>query len=191
MYSTLVTRSQVDAVSLAEAKAQARVLHDAEDALLGAYIKAATQHVEDYTRRALIEQTWEVTLDGFPAGGGPIRLPRTPLIAVESITYTKPDGDASPVAGYQTETRSTGTYIYPAFEAAWPATRAIRGSVKARYTAGYGATPQSIPEPVRLAILVIVATYYANRESQVVGNIVEELPTVKSLLGPYRILSVP
>ncbi len=72
-------------VSTADAKAQLRVDDSDEDSLIDALVKAATEKLEEHCRQAFIEQTWQVTLEEFPAAG--IQLPRAPLVGVEKVSY--------------------------------------------------------------------------------------------------------
>lgn len=58
-------------VSVSDAKAALRITHDDEDALIGALVAAATQHLEGYggvIKRALVTQSWRVAVsdaDGY------------------------------------------------------------------------------------------------------------------------------
>src|SRR5690242_18760477 len=62
MTSYLIAGPGEEPVSLAEAKAFARIDGSDEDALVGALIAAARLHVESLTGRALITQTWRLVL---------------------------------------------------------------------------------------------------------------------------------
>jgi uncharacterized phiE125 gp8 family phage protein len=69
----------------------------------------------------------------------------------------------------------------------WPATRAIVDAVAVEFTCGYGA-PDDVPEPVRRAVLLLVGTLYANRET-VAPTAMQEIPhTAEWLLGPFRVV---
>jgi hypothetical protein len=76
MYFTLerVTPPDGEPVDLASMKRHLRTFTSAtdEDADITAHITAAREWVEDYTGRALLDQTWKLTLQGRPgsfAGG--------------------------------------------------------------------------------------------------------------------------
>jgi hypothetical protein len=108
-------------VTLAEAKLWARIDSTVDDALVTSLIAAARQYAEDYTSRAIITQSWRMTLDRFPGfstlgyrhgyGVGPysggfwgqcggswhsffdaIRLPKPSLISVDQIQYVDVNG---------------------------------------------------------------------------------------------------
>jgi len=63
----LVTPPAVEPVTLDEAKAHLRLDSNEDDTYVSALIAAARERVELFLRRALITQTFEFTLDGFPA----------------------------------------------------------------------------------------------------------------------------
>jgi uncharacterized phiE125 gp8 family phage protein len=189
MYSVLVAPPAVEPVALAEAKAQCRVLHNAEDSLIDGLIPAARQYAEEYTRRAFITQTWEVRLRAFPSGR--IYLPRAPLLAVESIGYTDGAGAPQTVASFLQVAHPSRPYVAPAYGAEWPIARDVEDAVTVRFTAGYGPAPADVPRAIRQAILVLVADMYAHRESVTTGTIVAEMPTAKRLLSLFRLPAVP
>lgn len=57
-------------VSLAQAKAQARVEFTDDDTLITLLISAARKYAETRLRSALITQSWTLMLDSFPSAGG-------------------------------------------------------------------------------------------------------------------------
>src|SRR5580692_8919211 len=101
----LITPPVEEPVTLADAKAQARVDTNIDDALIAALISGARQWAEHYTGRAFITQTWQMWLDLWPAAFAVwwegvhdgritgldeinyISLPRPPLASVTSVTY--------------------------------------------------------------------------------------------------------
>src|SRR4051812_18712350 len=69
---TLVTGPAADPVVLAEVKSQANIDGTDWDPLLASYVTAATKSAEEYLRRALITQTWKLTLDLSCSGLGDV-----------------------------------------------------------------------------------------------------------------------
>src|SRR5690606_8898562 len=92
----------VEPVTLAGMKEHLRVTHDSEDALITDLIKAAREEVERSTSLALIEQTWRLSLDGWPPGRI-VRLKRNPVVSVTSVMVYDEDGEGSlmPPEDYQ------------------------------------------------------------------------------------------
>ncbi len=186
----LITGPTASPVSLAEAKAHLRFYGTEDDGLIAGYLMAATQSAEQQTNLLLGEQTWELTIDQWPSSvwgsGGVIRLPRSPVQSVTSISYVDADGVTQTVlAGdYVLDANVRPAAIYPAFGKAWPVTRPQANAVAVRFVVGY----TQIPEPIRAAILLMVGHFYENREAVIVGQAPSELPMgVEALLFPFRV----
>ena len=62
---TLVSAPATEPVSLAEVKSYLRIDGTADDAVLTILIASARRSAEEYTKRAFITQTWQLTLDRF------------------------------------------------------------------------------------------------------------------------------
>lgn len=138
---------------------------------------AARQNVEHKQKRQLITATYEETLDWFPAG--PIVLPWPPLLTITSIAYIDLAGDSQTWASsnYQIDITGERGSVRPVPTATYPTTEAGRvNAVTVEFTAGYGTTAASVPKQTRLAILMLAAHWYENREPVVVGTIVATLP---------------
>lgn len=158
-------------VTLAEAKAQCRVLHDDEDDLIEGLIAAATSMVEDYLGRSLSAQTWRLTLDGF---ADRIILPRGPVTAISAFTYLDAAGASQTVSSglYALDTDADPQMIRRQPAASWPVPGDFVNPVTITYTAGFTEAPAAI----RHAILMLVANWFANRETLLTGSIVAEMP---------------
>lgn len=192
----LVTGATVTPVTLAEAKAHLRVDVSDDDALIGALVEAATMHVESITGRGLVSQTWDYSIDAFPADDETITLPRSPVLSVTSITYADAEGDAQTMDSEDYRVISGGadkSRVGLVYGGSWPLTQGITHAVTVRFVAGYAdgsASPfdnGQIPAPIRQAILLMVGHWYENRSASVIGVSVATLPmAVDALLTPYR-----
>lgn len=164
------------------------------DPIVNSLIKTARMSAEDFTRRALITQTWDLKLDAFPSGA--IVLPLPPLISVTSVTYTDTAGASQTLtvtteylvdapAGPQAERGR----VYLPYSVEWPSTRGIENAVVVRFVAGYGAA-SAVPEKIKSAMKLIIGHLYENRENVVIterGSIVQEMPQgAEALMWPYR-----
>ena len=68
----------------------------------------------------------------------------------------------------------------------WPSeTLRTSDAILIRYIAGYGATAASVPEEVKLAMLMMIGHFYENREATF-DRILREVPHVKELLDINR-----
>lgn len=179
-----------------------RVVTDDDLLHITGLLYAATNWVEQYLGRALIQQGFELTLDCWPtvagyAGSyddrpviGCISLPRAPIISVTEVRYVNTAGISTVLAptAYQLDRASAPGRLAPAYGTAWPSARAQLAAVTVTYLAGYGTSWNDVPEVIRHAIMMMVAHFYENREAIIVGTIASELPmAVPVLLAPYRV----
>ncbi len=179
---SLVTAPVVEPVGLREVKSYLRLDQDLDDPLLDTVIQAARERLEGWLRRALIRQTWDLTLDWAPAW---VELPYPPLISVTSVTLKGLD--------YSDVTASPTTYtVTPATRLlalksgnVWP-THLTPGGFRVRYICGYGDGPEDIPAAIRLSLYNMIAYAYENRMT------INEVPEAdKVALQTYRIQGPP
>jgi uncharacterized phiE125 gp8 family phage protein len=167
MALNLITAPAAEPLSLAEARAQCRVdAGDAsEDALIALYIQAARETAEHILGRVLITQTWELSLDAFPAGE--IRLGKAQALSIVSVKYIDPNNILQTLsdAAYALDAATSPGWLLPVSGYTWPITKEVVNAVRVQFTAGYGATAASVPASVRQWMLVTVAALYAQRES--------------------------
>lgn len=196
----LITAPTFEPVTLAEAKAHCRIDTSDDNALVERLIKTARQHLEGnygWLNRALVTQTFELYLDRFP--GNAIKVPMPPLQSIVSVKYDDADGNEQTVAAgdYDVDSVSEPGWVVPKRTFAWPSTYDAINAVRVRFTAGWpenGASPSvaQTPEPIKQAILLMVADMYEMRETFVTGTIATAVPvspTADRLLWPYWIAS--
>lgn len=180
-------------VALEDAKAHARVEVDEDDALIEGLIATATQHAEGYTQRALIRQQWELQLDAWPCSERWIEIPKPPLLSIDEIAYLDRNGDEQTwdAAQYraispQGPTCQKGRVVIKS-GMRWPSVLNEPASIFVRFTAGYGDYEPQVPEQILLAIKMLVAELYENRESTVLtGAVLQQVPfSVNNLLWPF------
>jgi len=207
---TLVTGPTSEPITVAEAKAWARVDIADDDAMIGAMISAARDFAETKTRRSLMPQTWRLTLDGFPGPsliGIPYSIPyllpedaiileRPPVQSIVSIKYLALDGTTKTLtAGTDYIDLTAGgnkqidnlARITPPFGKIWPVDVMPQiGAIEVVYTTGY-ANAAAIPPSIMTWMKLRLATLYDNREEVVVGTriVVNELPYIDSLIDPW------
>jgi uncharacterized phiE125 gp8 family phage protein len=178
----------VEPITLAEALYHLK--EDADGSLNDGYVNTlitvARMACEDRTERTLVSTAWRLTLDAFPSA---IELHQPPIISVESVEYTDEDGATQTLdpSDYKLDAVSVPGYIVPAFGKSWPATRNEVNAVRVNYTAGYGATAESVPKPLIQWMFLAIGDMYTNR------NASSDRPAVKhnfvdSLLDPYKVM---
>jgi uncharacterized phiE125 gp8 family phage protein len=192
----LITPPATTPVTLAEAKAHLRVIDADDDTVISAYIQAATKSAEAFLGRALVDQTWDLYLDSFPVGADlEIKIPKPPLIEVLSITYDDASGLQQSVAAtdYYVDTISEPGWIVPTGGLTWPTPLDAINSVRIRFRAGYldnnSPQQQAVPDDIKSAVLLTIGNFYEQREGQVIGTVVYQLPWgVEQLLRQHRVL---
>jgi uncharacterized phiE125 gp8 family phage protein len=139
---TLITPPDGEPVVATEAIDHLRLEADTEeDALIASLVTSAREIIETQTGRALITQTWELTLDRFPCGTvgygaswvrtTQIQLPKPPIQSVTSVKYIDTDGVLQTLASteYTVDTTSMRGRIVPAWGKVWPSTRDVINAV--------------------------------------------------------------
>lgn len=190
MPSILLTPPEIEPLTLAEAKAWLRVEHDDEDDTIAALIAAARSHVEAQTRRALITQGWRLVRDAWPADGRIAALP-APVATLTAARVRDLDGTAHEI---DAETFTVDSAAAPATIAfppwAVPAPERPFAGIELDVTAGYGDAAADVPEPLRLAIRMLVAHWYEHR-GMASGETVAVLPAnVAAIIAPFRVLTL-
>ncbi len=169
-------------------------VYTTEDAHLALLITAARKHVENRTGRALITQTWQTYLDGWPSSmdddSTVIMLPRPPLKTVSSVKYTDYAGTESTFAAtnYDVDTISEPGLIRLGYGKSWAgATLRPTNPIVIEHICGYGDAGSDVPEDIRIFIMMLAGSMYENRETEIIGATVNELKFAEHLLDNYRI----
>ncbi|MCG3168189.1 MAG: hypothetical protein POELPBGB_03989 [Bacteroidia bacterium] len=158
-------------MTTAEAKTHCRVDISDDDALIDRLITAARRRVEHDSLHALLTQTWELVLGGFPDADR-IELPYPPLQSITSVTYVDSAGASTTwsSSNYHADTDSTPGRLVAAYGVSWPTfTPRPYSAVRVRYVAGWTAA-DSVPAELRQAVLLLVGHWYEQREAVLVGN---------------------
>lgn len=184
------TPPAAEPVTAAEAITHLREPDSAASTYITTLITVARQKLENELGRALINQTWDMALDGFPEDGCPIILPVAPLSSVSSITYKDTDGTTQTwsSSNYIVDTVSDPGRIGLAYGVTYPLTYDEIKAVTVRFVAGYGTGGSSVPEVLKHALLLYLAYLYENREPVVTGTIATALPDhIDAMIAPYKV----
>ena len=167
-------------VSVEEVKAFARIEYSEEDLLIESRLRAAIEWTQGYTNRTLCTTSYTLYLDEF---SDEMRIPRPPLISVESITYTDENGIERTLdpSIYTVDAVSMTGRVILAYGMSWPSTQDIRNAVRINYTAGYGG-PDDVPDMAREAIKILVKGGLDNRDNDDAGKR-PEIMAAESLLS--------
>lgn len=167
-----------------------RVGTDTDDVTIAAKIKAARARLEGRTSRVYLRQQFDLAIDQFPSDGSPIRLPRLPLVSVESVWSYDTEGSSSQFgsSGWFVDTYSEPGRLCLKSGHTWPSGRRDQVAGVIRFTAGYTTSAATgIPDPLVEAIRKLATELYENREAASLGNSVNEpLPYgLEELLSEY------
>ncbi len=179
---------EVPPVTLSDAKAHLRVDGSDEDALISWLIETATAHIEHGYGLALITQGVTIIRDDWPDSWF-VELPLTPVQSVSSITVFEADGGgiAFDAGHWFTDTISHPPRIVLHGTAPWPQPGRRANGIEIAVMAGYGDVPADVPEPVRHALLLLVAQWFEQREPVSMDAAPNEIPdSVSTLLNPFR-----
>lgn len=180
-----ITPPSIEPVSRDEAKDFLRLLEADEDSLLDTLITAARLMIEAASGRMLIEQGWRILLDRWPEGGV-IRLPLSPVRGIAAARVFDAAGLSQPVAPSSLVLVEGSDP--PRIEIAGPLPQAgrSRSAIEIDLLAGFGATRDAVPAPLRQAVLRLAARWFEHR-GDVVGQDAARLPAeIAALVAPYR-----
>lgn len=170
-------------VSVEDLKAHLRIEYDDEDSLLERYIRTAQANAEKITRSRLVEQTVEITMDGFDCGEL-VFHDVSPVRSVTSVNYIDDCGESKAldltkyrlIPGLPSKLVPIARGRFP-----WVTTN---GSVTVTAVVGYVTCP---PEIVQW-IMLRAGDMYQNREAS--GEKTFETHSfVDSLLETHRVFS--
>ncbi len=188
MANILLSGPTVEPITLAEAKAHLRVDASGEDSLIQSLIMASRLHIEAALDLALITQSWRHQRDAWP----PSRVLILPLRPIQSLTaVTLHDDDASSrtldVGDFVVDGHANPARLVWRGNGAVPAAGVIANGIEIDIVAGYGDAATDVPQPIRQALLLLIAHWYENREPVEIGATATTIPaSVSELLMPYR-----
>ncbi len=185
---TPITGPALEPVSLQEAKDHLRVDLADEDVLIASLISAARIHIEQWLSRALITQSWSYIADAWPADLT-VTLPIAPVQVVSEVRVIGLNDNIQIIPGsdYFLDAVSDSARLLRRIGAPWPNPGRVANGIEIDFVAGYGAAASDVPQPLRQAVLLLVAHWFERREPVELGSALETVPmTVGGLLAPYR-----
>lgn len=203
---TLVTAPTTEPVVLADAKAWARIDDTTDDTLVTQLITSARMAAEEYLRRALITQTYKLTLDlscsflgaawsdgvyDLPVtalyGGLPrtIELPKGPIQSITAVTTYDLNDTATTYSSSNYHIDAAGERLVLNYGAIWPANLRPVAATEITYVAGYG-DASAVPQPIKTGMMIHVASLYEQRG--MCEDAMALPPGTAQLYNQYRIM---
>lgn len=181
----LVTAPAVEPVGISLVKEQLRILTTDDDTYLTGLLADARKFIESITGLAFITQTWQLTMDGWPAGitpwwdgvrempvsalssnSGAVHLPSFPLQSVTSVT-TYDDADVGTAENLSTQffidTKTRPGRLRLKSGGTWTVPGRATNGIEILYVAGFGANSGAVPAIAQRAIAVMTAYLYGHR----------------------------
>lgn len=150
-------------VTVAQVKAQLRLDHNGDDAIIADFIKAARETVEREAGVALIDQGFRLTIDAVPENGI-VNVPVHPVTAVTAVAVYDAAGQATLVPLSAITLDGYGQPPRIVFANPPNAGRALNG-VALDFDAGFGATAVDVPPMLVRAVTLLAAHFYEFRAS--------------------------
>jgi uncharacterized phiE125 gp8 family phage protein len=186
MTPLLLIAPAIEPVSLGEAKAWLRLDTDDEDDLVQALLVSARLTLEAYTRRFFVTQSWRLVFDAWArAQPRVLAVPLAPLASVAAIRVYDANDAAQTLApqSYRAPPAPAGGRIVFLADPPAPARRA--DGIEIDVVVGYGPRASDTPEPLRRAILALVANWHENRGDGQAASAVLPAPAL-ALARPFR-----
>jgi uncharacterized phiE125 gp8 family phage protein len=173
-------------VSLAEIKKHVAidVSETYYDSMLTSMEAAAVSWIESRSRLTLLRRTnCVVYANELPKLTDPFYLPIWPVSSIESVQYVDANGSTQSLT-VQQELLSPPASLYPLVNNVWPDVQLEnRRAVTVTLSAGHSVVPPMVIH----AIKMLVAHWFRNRETVIVGTISKDLEkAVDALLVQFR-----
>lgn len=174
----------VEPVSTTEAKAQLRIHTDdtTYDTEITRKLAAARQWIERRFGISIISQTRKQIQDRFPCDGSwsSVKLLYPPVQSITTFSYTDSEGVTQTLVagtnysstGLMTPTLGAQDIIIPQLYpiSFWPTIKSVPGAVSITYVAGFGADGTYVPQPVKEAVLMVLAHFFEQRQAEITGE---------------------
>lgn len=172
----------VEPVTVAEAKAQLRILHNEDDADLEFMIQVGREWAEDFCNTSFLYQSWVAQFSGWPEIlDRTVLLPRPPLSVVELVRYRDSDDEwveLSEETDYVVDEIEGSIRFRSAF--GFPVLSQDRvNPLEVVFRAGHGDVAEDVPLRLRQAVRLFVASNYStnrhNRDVTAMHSVAEKL----------------
>ena len=204
----LITAPTSEPVTLAEAKAYAKVDDTSEDTLITNWIVAARQMVEQATGRKLMSQVWALVMDQWPQqakeiwwdgaregalsafyGYSPfIVLPLAPVSAAVVKVLNEAGTSTDFTQTYLVQDEIEPRLVLNRGVAAPIAVRDV-GGIEIHMTCGY-ASAAAVPQALKQAVMGLVSHWIENREAAMSADLKPVPMHVARILQNYRVVAL-
>ena len=208
---TVVTPASAEPIEDNEVKRALRIptSDSTHDNLISTARATATQIIEDYLGRSLINRTLKLSLDALPYEDDNlpnveglvtapymtkiarnIYLPQPPLVSVTHIKTFNDSDTATTLSTsvYYVDTASDIGRVVLRTGQVWGEMLRVANSIEITYVAGYGSASGNVPIAIRQAIISLAVHYFENPEPIIKGETANPVSGVlHSLLRPFAV----
>lgn len=187
MIRRLTDIDPLDIVSLDEAKAHLRVLIPDDDALITGIIRAAVQHVEGLCQSWIgtevqgvaIFNQWP-TLDADFFYKYYVRLAN--VKSIDTVKYYN-GSEMTTLPGVESSVNSLPAVV---IVTQMPVLLRRLDNIEITFKAGY----DTIPAPLKQAILILIGSMYEMRQTEIVGTTISQTKVlaIENLIRPYKLV---
>ena len=184
---SVVTAPAIEPLSLDDVRTHLRIDDNELDSNLGRLIRAARNHAESITGRALITQTIDVTYDRFC---NKITIPRGRVQSITSIKYQDEDDTEQTLdtSVYRVDSARVPGRVELEDGEAWPSLYFASSVVTIRAVVGYGDAADDVEEEIKQAMFLLIGHWLENGEASIPGISLTEIPFgVDLLLDQHRL----
>lgn len=178
-----LTPPQAEPVTLAEARVFLRDGLNEDDDFIAALITAAREWVERETGLRLITRQVLELFDAWPPSAA-ISLQTAPVQQVVEVQVEGAEGESSTIDGahYYLDNAGRPARLVRREGRMWPKPGIAANGIRLTLAAGFGATPDTVPQALRQAVLMQMAVFYGLRAGEVpiIGR------ELHKLLQPFR-----
>lgn len=146
------------------------------DDLLADYIRAAAAYLQAECHVTLISTTYVAYWDNWPESDV-LKVPLWPVSSITSLKYLNTAGVETTISGLQTDLISCPCRVRQAASSTgWPSLQTdTLNRVRLTFVAGYGTDERLIPDMIKHALKMMVAHWFRNRETVLVGSNSKEI----------------
>ncbi len=177
MVAKLIKKSNQTLVSLDEAKAHLRILHNSEDFYLNALLDVVTTAIENHLDKDLVDTQYSFYLYSKVGLGEEIHFPNSPIYSVSSVVIKH---------GETLVDASEYSYTYTDEYISFDSLPDDYTELVINYRKGFESS-EDLPTPIKQAALLMLSDHYLYRGSIIVGkSLVVMEKSIDALLRPYR-----
>lgn len=183
--SVLLTISGTAPVSLTELKTHLKVDGSDENALIQIYLDAAIEQAANYTRRILVGGEYKAITNFFYYT---LEFDVSPIdVSSIVVKYYDVNNAEQTLASseYTVKVFGDDEPVQIVFDGTLPSLYDRYDAVQVEFDAGY----TTVPSQIKQAIMLQAASYYENRQSEVVGNVSHVINMgFHQMLFPFKML---